>query len=63
MTVGRRFLFSMPLLALPLAAAPAVAAQRDIEVAKVFVFLDNFLRMSPAERARLKVSFYLTQNG
>ena len=63
MTVDRRFLFSMPLLALPLAAAPAVAAQRDIEVAKVFVFLDNFLRMSPAERARLKVSFYLTQNG
>ncbi|MDH4386027.1 MAG: hypothetical protein QE280_11370 [Caulobacter sp.] len=63
MTVDRRFLFSMPLLAMPLAATPALAAQREIEVAKVFVFLDNFLQMSASERARLKVSFYLTQNG
>ena len=63
MTVDRRFLFRIPLAALPLVASPVMAAQREIEVARVFVFLDNFLRMTPAERARLKVSFYLTQNG
>jgi hypothetical protein len=63
MTVSRRFLFSAPLLTLPLLATPSLAAQRETDVSKVFVFLDNFLRMSPAERARLDVSFYLTQNG
>jgi hypothetical protein len=63
MSVSRRFLFSAPLLTVPLLARPALAAQRETDVSKVFVFLDNFLRLSPSERARLKVSFYLTQNG
>ena len=63
MTVSRRVLFFAPLLTVPLFAQQAVAATRETDVSKVFVFLDNFLRMSPAERARLKVDFYLTQNG
>ncbi|RYF93731.1 MAG: hypothetical protein EON95_07945 [Caulobacteraceae bacterium] len=63
MTVSRRLLFSAPLLTVPLLAQPAAAATRETDVSKVFVFLDNFLRMSPAEQSRLKVDFYLTQNG
>ncbi|HYE46476.1 MAG TPA: hypothetical protein VEA44_11975 [Caulobacter sp.] len=63
MTVSRRVLFYAPLAAVPLLGQPAAAATRETDVSKVFVFLDNFLRMSPAERSRLKVSFYLTQNG
>jgi hypothetical protein len=63
MTVSRRLLFFAPLLTVPLFAAPAAAATRETDVSKVYVFLDNFLRMSPSERARLKVDFYLTQNG
>jgi hypothetical protein len=63
MTVSRRVLFSAPLLTVPLLAQPAAAATRETDVSKVFVFLDNFLRMTPAEQARLKVDFYLTQNG
>ncbi|MFN3856408.1 MAG: hypothetical protein ACK4RV_01570 [Caulobacter sp.] len=63
MTVNRRLLFSAPLLAVPLIASPALAARREMDCSRVFVFLDNFLRLSPAERARLKVSFYLTQKG
>ena len=63
MTVSRRVLFFAPLLTVPLLAQPAAAATRETDVSKVFVFLDNFLRMTPAEQARLKVDFYLTQNG
>ncbi|NBB16086.1 hypothetical protein GVN21_12025 [Caulobacter sp. SLTY] len=63
MTVSRRVMFYAPLAVVPLLAQPAAAATRETDVSKVFVFLDNFLRMTPAERARLKVSFYLTQNG
>lgn len=63
MTVSRRVLFFAPLATLPLLAQPAAAAQRETDVSRVFVFLDNFLRMSPSERSIVKVSFYLTQNG
>lgn len=63
MTISRRVVFFAPLLTVPLLAAPAMAAQRETDVSRVFVFLDNFLRMTPSERATLKVSFYLTQNG
>lgn len=63
MTVSRRVLFFAPLLTVPLFAEQAVAATRETDVSKVFVFLDNFLRMTPAEQQRLKVDWYLTQNG
>jgi len=63
MTIDRRHLFSAPLLAVPFIAGPALAARREMDCSRVFVFLDNFLRLTPAERARLKVSFYLTQKG
>lgn len=63
MTVSRRVLFFAPLLTVPLFAQAAVAATRETDVSKVYVFLDNFLRMSAAEQSRLKVDWYLTQNG
>jgi len=63
MSVSRRVLFYAPLLMAPILATPVAAAQRETDVSRVFVFLDNFLRMSPTERSTVKASFYLTQNG
>lgn len=60
MSLSRRALFAAPML---LVASPVFAATREMDVSQVFVFLDNFLRLPAADRARLKVSYYLTQKG
>ncbi|MBQ1542423.1 MAG: hypothetical protein IIZ63_10505 [Caulobacteraceae bacterium] len=50
-------------LGLAAAAAPALAARPPVDVAKVFPFLDHFLRIPPEQRTAYELVYYLSVDG
>jgi hypothetical protein len=44
-------------------ALPAAAADKSVELGKVFPYLDAYLKIPPAERSRFTLAYRLTQGG
>jgi hypothetical protein len=61
----RLFLTAAAALAAPAALIPAVAwaAQKDpVKIAKVFPYLDLYLKLSPADRSHFAVAYYIARD-
>lgn len=59
--IARRLLLS--LAAAAVVATPVLAAEKMVELGKVFPYLDAFLKIPPAERSRVKVGYALLRDG
>ncbi len=61
--ISRR-LFALTALAATVIAAPAVAdGGKSIELAKAFPYLENYLKLPPAQRNHFVVAYIITQGG
>lgn len=60
---ARRRLGALVLAAALSAALPAAAANKQVDAGKVFVQLDKYWALPPAERAHFTVAYYLRQGG
>ncbi len=59
----RRLVLMSGLAAAAAGPALAQAGQKSVEVAKAFPYLENYLKLAPAERSRFTVAYYLATEG
>jgi len=63
MAVLSRRLFALAVMAAAVVAAPAQAAEKLVPLAKVFPYLEQYLRIPPAQRSRFVLAYRVMQGG